>query len=146
MINRTFVEKLNAGDFGLPFHKAVKQIPHVDETGNIVESDGIKLESFVFDALPLASKSIILETLRHEEFAPTKNATGVDSVDTAKQLIVNRAADWLESAGVTLPKKQDGSIDGQLEIAPGFALDRESLKEKLDQIPAITPGAKIYLY
>jgi UDP-N-acetylglucosamine/UDP-N-acetylgalactosamine diphosphorylase len=146
MINRAFVEKLNAGDFGLPLHKAVKQIPHVDETGNIVESDGIKLESFVFDALPLASKSIILETLRHEEFAPTKNATGVDSVDTAKQLIVNRAADWLESAGVTLPKKQDGFIDGQLEIAPGFALDRESLKEKLDQIPAITPGAKIYLY
>ena len=145
IINRTFVERLNANDFGLPLHKAVKQVPHVDEKGNIVESDGIKLESFVFDALPLASKSIILETLRHEEFAPTKNATGIDSVETTKQMIVDRAADWLESAGVTIPRTSDGSVDCLLEIAPGFALDRESLKEKLNRIPAITPGAKIYL-
>ena len=145
IINRTFVERLNANDFGLPLHKAVKQVPHVDEKGNIVESDGIKLESFVFDALPLASKSIILETLRHEEFAPTKNATGVDSVETTKQMIVDRAADWLESAGVTIPRKSDGSVDCLLEIAPGFALDRESLKEKLSRIPAITPGDKVYL-
>lgn len=145
IINRTFVEKLNDKNFGLPLHKAVKKIPHVDEKGNIVKSKGIKLESFVFDALPRASKSIILETLRHEEFAPTKNATGVDSAETAKQMIVDRAADWLESAGVTIPRKSDGSVDCLIEIAPGFALDRESLKEKLDRIPTITPGATVYL-
>jgi UDP-N-acetylglucosamine/UDP-N-acetylgalactosamine diphosphorylase len=145
MISRTFVEKLNAKYFALPLHKAVKTIPHIDERGNPVESDGIKLESFVFDALPLASKSIILETLRHEEFAPTKNSTGVDSVETTKQMIVDRATDWLESAGVAIPKKADGSPDCQIEIAPGFALDREEVKEKLNQIPPITPGAKIYL-
>ncbi|MBN2314635.1 MAG: UDPGP type 1 family protein [Sedimentisphaerales bacterium] len=145
IINRTFVERLNDKNFGLPLHKAVKSIPHIDETGIIVESDGIKLESFVFDALPLASKSIILETLRHEEFAPAKNATGVDSVETAKQMIVDRAAGWLESVGVTIPQKPDGSVDCLLEIAPGFALDREGLKEKLDQIPTIAPGATVYL-
>lgn len=145
IINRTFVERLNAGDFGLPWHKAVKSIPQIDEKGNSVKSDGIKLESFVFDALSLASKSIILETLRHEEFAPTKNATGVDSVETTKQMIVDRAADWLESAGLTIPRKPDGSVDCLLEIAPGFALDRENLKEKLDRIPSINSGDKIYL-
>jgi UDP-N-acetylglucosamine/UDP-N-acetylgalactosamine diphosphorylase len=145
MINRVFVARLNASDFALPLHKAVKKIAQIDEQGNPIESDGIKLESFVFDALPLASKSIILETLRHEEFAPTKNATGVDSAETSKQMIVARAADWLESAGVTIPKKPDGSPDCLLEIAPGFALDREGLTEKLYRIPTITPGAKIYL-
>jgi len=145
MIHRTFVEKLNVKDFALPLHKAVKKIAQIDEQGHPIESDGIKLESFVFDALPLASESIILETLRHEEFAPTKNATGEDSAKTSKQMIVARAADWLESAGVTIPRQPDGSPDCLLEIAPGFALDRESLKEKRDQIPTITPGAKIYL-
>ena len=145
MIDRTFVEKLNAEDFALPLHKAVKKIAQIDEQGHPIESDGIKLESFVFDALPLASKSIILETLRHEEFAPTKNATGVDSAETSKQMIVDRAADWLESAGVTIPRKPDGSPDCLLEIAPGFALDREGLKDKLDEIPTIAPGAKTYL-
>ena len=108
IINRTFVEKLNAGGFSLPLHRALKKIPHIDERGEPLEPaepNGVKLESFVFDAVPLASKSIILETLRHEEFAPTKNVTGVDSVETTRKMMVARAASWLESAGLNVPKK-----------------------------------------
>jgi UDP-N-acetylglucosamine/UDP-N-acetylgalactosamine diphosphorylase len=148
IINRAFVERLNVGGFSLPLHKAVKNIPHIDEHGELVEPaepNGIKLESFVFDALPLASKSIILQTVRSEEFAPTKNATGVDSVETTKRMMVARAADWLESAGLTIPKKPDGSIDCVLEIAPVFAPEKDDIKEKLYQIPQIKPGDKIYL-
>ncbi len=145
IINRTFVEKLNAGDFSLPLHRAVKKIQHIDEKGNTVESDGIKLESFVFDALPLASKSVILQTIRSEEFAPTKNATGVDSVETTRKMMIARAAGWLESAGVTIPRKPDGSVDCLLEIAPSFALEKEDIKEKLDQIPEIKRSGCIYI-
>ena len=145
IISRTFVEKLNRKGFSLPLHKAVKKIPHIDQQGNFVESDGIKLESFVFDAIPLASKSIILETLRSEEFAPTKNAIGVDSVETTKQMMVARAAAWLESAGAAVPRKPDGSVDCLLEIAPGFALEKEDVRAKLNRIPKIKPGDKIYL-
>lgn len=145
IINRAFVEKLNTDDFSLPLHKAVKNIQHIDERGNVVESDGIKLESFVFDALPLASKSIILQTVRSKEFAPTKNATGVDSVETTRQMITARAADWLESAGVTIPRKPDGSVNCLLEIAPSFALEKEDIKEKRNQIPKIRPEDKVYL-
>jgi len=148
IINCAFVERLNVGGFSLPLHTAVKNIPHIDKHGELVESaepDGVKLESFVFDALPLASKSIILQTVRSEEFAPTKNATGVDSVETTKRMMVARAADWLESAGLTIPKKPDGSIDCVLEIAPGFALEKDDIKEKLNQIPQIEPGDRIYL-
>ena len=148
IINTTFVEKLNAKGFSLPLHKAVKKIPHIDKQGKLVEPaepNGIKLESFVFDALPLASKSIILQTLRSEEFAPTKNAIGPDSPETTRQMIVARAADWLESAGVTVPKKPDGSIDATLEIAPSFALEKDDIKAKLNRIPKIKPKDKLYL-
>jgi UDP-N-acetylglucosamine/UDP-N-acetylgalactosamine diphosphorylase len=148
IINRSFVERLNAHGFSLPLHKALKKIPHIDERGEPLEPsepNGIKLESFVFDAVPLASKSIILETLRSEEFAPTKNATGVDSVETTREMMIARAASWLEAAGLNVPKKSDGSIDCVIEIAPGFALYKEDIKEKLNKIPQIKPGDKIYL-
>ena len=148
IINRVFVEKLNADGFSLPLHKALKRIPHIDDCGEPVkpaEPNGVKLETFVFDAVPLASKSIILETLRSEEFAPTKNATGVDSTVTSKKMMVERAAAWLEAAGLTIPKRTDGSIDCLIEIAPSFALYKDDVKEKLNQIPQIKPGDKVYL-
>jgi len=145
IINRAFVEKLNGDDFSLPLHKAVKKIPHIDGEGNAVESDGVKLESFVFDALPLASKSVILQTIRSEEFAPTKNAAGLDSAETTRNMMTARAAGWLESAGITIPRKPDGSVDCVLEIAPSFALEKEDIKEKLDQIPEIKRSGRIYI-
>jgi len=169
IISRTFVEKLNAGGFSelktslfskrhreppppapvsLPMHRAVKKIPHIDQEGKLAEPagpNGIKLESFVFDALPLASKSIILQTLRSEEFSPVKNATGIDSAESAREMIVARAAAWLESAGVTIPRKADGSVDCLIEIAPSFALEKDDIKAKIDQIPEIRPNDKIYL-
>jgi UDP-N-acetylglucosamine/UDP-N-acetylgalactosamine diphosphorylase len=148
IINRAFVEKLNAHGFSLPMHRALKKIPHIDGTGETVkpaEPNGVKLETFVFDAVPLASKSIILETLRPEEFAPTKNATGVDSAVTSRTMMVERAAAWLESAGLNVPKKTDGSIDCLIEIAPSFALYKDDIKDKLNQIPQIKPGDRLYL-
>jgi UDP-N-acetylglucosamine/UDP-N-acetylgalactosamine diphosphorylase len=148
IINTGFFEKLNVGGFSLPLHRAKKKIPYINTQGKLVKpskENGIKLERFVFDALPLASKSIILQTLRNQEFAPTKYLTGVDSVETARQMMVARAADWLESAGVTVPRKPDGSIDVTLEIAPGFALEKDDIKAKLNQIPEIKPKDKLYL-
>jgi UDP-N-acetylglucosamine/UDP-N-acetylgalactosamine diphosphorylase len=148
IINRTFVEKLNTSGFVLPLHRAIKEIPHIDQQGNFVEPDGpngIKLESFVFDALPLASRSIILETLRSEEFAPVKNATGVDSVESAREMMVTRSAAWLESAGVAVPRKPDGSADCLIEIAPSFALEKDDIKAKLNRIPKIKSGDRLYL-
>jgi len=148
IISTSFVEKLNTESISLPLHKAVKKILHIDRQGNCVkpaEPNGVKLETFIFDALPLASKSIILQTLRNQEFAPTKNLTGVDSVETTKQMMVDRAAGWLESAGITVPRKADGSVDCIIEIAPGFALQKDDIKAKLSQIPEIKPKDELYL-
>ncbi len=148
VINRSFVEKLNVKGFSLPLHRAVKKIPYLDADGNRIEPDepnGIKLESFVFDALPLASKSVILQTIRNEEFAPAKNATGPDSTETTRQMLIERTANWLEAAGIAVPQKADGSPDCTIEIAPSFALEKDNVKSKACQIGKIKPGDEVYL-
>jgi UDP-N-acetylglucosamine/UDP-N-acetylgalactosamine diphosphorylase len=148
IINTAFVEELNAGSFALPIHRAVKKIQHIDSNGRKIdpsEPNGVKLETFVFDALPLADKSIILETIRSQEFAPAKNASGTDSVEAAKKMIAARAAEWLENAGITVPKRADGTPDCTIEIAPSFAIEKQDIIEKKDRVPTINPGDKIYL-
>jgi UDP-N-acetylglucosamine/UDP-N-acetylgalactosamine diphosphorylase len=148
IISVSFVERLNQHGFSLPLHKAVKKIPHIDDKGIKIDPprpNGVKLESFIFDALPLASKSIILQTIRSEEFAPTKNASGVDSIESTKQMMIDRAADWLESAGVKVPRKPDGSPDCVIEIAPSFALTKEEIADKRNQIPFIKPGQSVFI-
>jgi len=148
IISRGFVERLNADGFSLPVHRAVKKIPHIDTAGRPIEPaepNGVKLETFIFDALPLASHSVILETIRSEEFAPTKNATGTDSIETTQRMMVERGAAWLESAGVAVPRRPDGSADCRIEIAPSFALYREDVEDRVGQVPEIRPGDAVYL-
>lgn len=148
IINTGFVEQLNTAGHSLPLHRAVKKIPHFDPQGRRVEPkepNGVKLESFIFDAIPLAKASIILEIDRSEQFAPVKNATGEDSAESTRRMMVERAAAWLESAGIEVPRKPDGSPDCTIEIAPSFALDREDVAAKRDRIPPIKPGDKLYL-
>jgi UDP-N-acetylglucosamine/UDP-N-acetylgalactosamine diphosphorylase len=86
-----------------------------------------------------------LETLRSEEFAPVKNETGPDSIETSRKLMIARAASWLESAGLAIPKKPDGSPDAVIEIAPTFAVEKDNIKAKLHKIPPIKPNDKLYL-
>jgi UDP-N-acetylglucosamine/UDP-N-acetylgalactosamine diphosphorylase len=148
VISRTFVEKLNTKGQSLPLHRAVKKVPHVDSKGNPIEPqepNAVKLESFIFDALPLSDPSAILEITRSEEFAPTKNATGVDSVETTRRMMVERAAAWLDAAGVPVPRKADGSPDCVIEMAASFALDRTDVVARRDRIPDIKPGDEVYL-
>jgi UDP-N-acetylglucosamine/UDP-N-acetylgalactosamine diphosphorylase len=148
IISTAFVEMLNTQGHSLPLHRAVKKIPHIDAAGNHVDPkkpNGIKLESFIFDALPLADASIILQIEREEQFAPVKNATGEDSVETTRRMMVERAARWLESAGVPVPRRPDGSPDCTIEMASSFALDKADVPAQRDPIPPIRPGDEVYL-
>lgn len=148
VISVDFAERFNNHGFSLPLHRAVKKIPYIDEKGNLIQPaqpNGVKLETFIFDALPLCEKSIILQTIRSEEFAPAKNAAGVDSAETTRQMMIDRAAAWLESAGIKVPRKPDGSPNCIIEIAPGFTLSKDDVIAKRDKIPPIKPGDKIYL-
>jgi UDP-N-acetylglucosamine/UDP-N-acetylgalactosamine diphosphorylase len=144
-----FVAKLNTDtNFDLPYHRAEKKVPYVDlKNGQVVNPEkpnGVKLERFVFDALPLCASSIVFETDRNEEFAPIKNATGVDSVESSKRLQSDRAARWLENAGISVPRKSDGSLDATIELSPLSALEAEDVGSILPR-PTIMRGANIAL-
>lgn len=149
VLRRSFVEQLTADEtaFRLPWHRAEKQVPFVDEQGRRVEPsepNAIKLEAFIFDAIPMAAKPMILQTSRPEEFSPVKNATGVDSVETSRRDMNRRAARWLELAGFDVPRRADGEPDGRFEISPLLALDSAHLREVMVQSPVFTPGGDHY--
>jgi len=132
MIGVEFVARLNeSGDFGLPYHRAEKKVGCIDmETGAPVPlsaPNAVKLETFVFDALPLCKSSIVVETDRVEEFAPIKNADGADSPQSCRELQTLRAARWLEKAGVVVPYDAGGKPECVLEMSPMVAMDPEDL-------------------
>ena len=144
-----FVEELNKEGFALPYHRAEKKVPCIDlETGTPVtpeKPNAVKLETFVFDALPLTRKSIIYETDRQDEFGPIKNPTGVDSAQSSVEITTERNARWLEGAGAVVPRKEDGRVDGLIEIASAFALYPNDLVPKADKFPPIPPGGQVYI-
>ena len=149
LFSRTFVERLTQGGrCSLPFHRAIKKVPHIDGYGKHIAPDqpnAVKLEMFVFDALPLAKKSVILETARVEEFSPVKNATGPDSLNTCLHDQVRRFAAWLEAAGVEVPRDADNEVACAIEISPLFALDGADLAGKDVAEQPLEPGKPVYL-
>jgi UDP-N-acetylglucosamine/UDP-N-acetylgalactosamine diphosphorylase len=136
VFNRELVERLTApgSEVRLPWHRAEKKAPTVDESGRPVtpsEPNAVKVEMFVFDAIPLARDPMVLYTPREEEFSPVKNAEGVDSVATAKRDMVRRAARWLEACGVDVPRDEHGEPAAMVEISPAYALDVEDLRGRV---------------
>ena len=132
----------------LPFHRAEKKIPHVDPaTGQAVSpsgNNGVKLERFIFDALSRAARSIVLETERVEEFAPIKNATGTDSVESSQRLQTLRAARWLARCGTKVPTRPDGQPDCVIELSPLSGGSPDDLA--CTRMPReIEPGAQLIL-
>ena len=136
LLDVDFVEEINERHFTLPYHKAVKAVPCVDENGcktKPSENNAAKFEMFIFDALKHAGKSIIMEVVREDEFSPVKNATGENSPDTARQSMINMFGGWLKEADIEIPVDENENVKGTIEISPLYALDAEELKEKIDQ-------------
>lgn len=125
-LNLAFVKSLNEGGFILPYHCARKAVEKWNPDGTMVQADGWKFETFVFDAIPLAERTCCMEVDRAEEFSPVKNKTGSDSPDTARRAMEDLFKGWLEAAGVTVPEK------AIVEISPLFALTREELSSRLE--------------
>lgn len=150
ILSREFVERLTARGSAvhLPWHRAEKKLSVADDSGQIVEPDApnvVKLEMFVFDAIPLAENPIVLFTRRSEEFSPVKNAEGVDSPATTRRDLIRRAAVWLEAAGCDVPRDSEGEPATPLEISPAFALDASDLAERLEERPQLTAGQPLLL-
>ncbi len=87
LFNITAVERM--GKTPLPYHSAFKKATYIDKDGNKIVPDSpnaYKFEAFLFDAFGDLDDMVILRVKREEEFAPVKNATGVDSPETAREL------------------------------------------------------------
>ena len=71
---------------------------------------------------------------------------GVDSSATARRDLIRRAARWLETCGVRVPRNSAGEPADPLEISPAYALDAEDLRRRMQQLPALTPGRPLLLW
>ena len=85
------VDKLNQTlSVKLPLHRAFKKIPYMAENGEYVrpeEPNAYKFETLALDMVKLQDDCLAYEVDRSKEFAPVKNKTGVDSVETARELL-----------------------------------------------------------
>ena len=73
----------------LPYHSAHKKVDFMQEDGNMFyakEPNGYKYEAFIFDGFELFDDITLYRGKREEDFAPVKNAEGVDSPETATKL------------------------------------------------------------
>lgn len=71
-------------------HMAEKKIPYIDENGEQVipdEPNGYKFETLILDMINMLDDCLVFEVERNKEFAPVKNKEGVDSIDTARELL-----------------------------------------------------------
>ncbi|MCD8372578.1 MAG: UDPGP type 1 family protein [Clostridia bacterium] len=85
------VEKLNSIlKKRMPVHLSKKVIPHIDGGVKVKpeQPNGYKFELLVLDMIKMMDNCLAVEVVREREFAPVKNKTGADSVDTARELLI----------------------------------------------------------
>ena len=127
----------------LPWHKARKKVPYIDEHGSKIHPsapNAIQFERFIFDLLPHASRALLVAVPAEKHFAPLKNPSGDPAGDTPEDVrnaLCNLWRKWAEEAGA---KVKGNPI---IEISPLFALDATELSERLPRGWEI--GESVYL-
>ena len=78
----------------MPLHAVKKAVPYMelDESGGLKSvvpdsPNAIKFETLALDLVHEMDDCLVFEVDREKEFAPVKNKTGIDSVDTARELL-----------------------------------------------------------
>ena len=75
----------------LPLHIVEKKVPYLNENGEFIrptEPNAYKFETLILDMIYMMDDCLSFEVDRSKEFAPVKNATGVDSVESARELLM----------------------------------------------------------
>ena len=76
-------------EYKFDYHCARKKNTYIDsDLKEIIPSEPntLKFEAYIFDGFEYLNDMVILRVNREEEFAPIKNATGVDSPESAKEI------------------------------------------------------------
>ena len=74
----------------LPLHVVEKKVPYIDENGVAFKPEtpnAYKFETLILDMVYMMDDCLSFEVDREKEFAPVKNATGTDSVESARELL-----------------------------------------------------------
>lgn len=90
LFNIQTIMQMSNGKF--PYHIAYKKCDYINENGELVKVEkpnAYKFESFLFDAFSTLDDMLIMRVKREEEFSPVKNATGVDSPETARKMYLD---------------------------------------------------------
>ncbi|MBA4032612.1 MAG: UDP-N-acetylglucosamine pyrophosphorylase [Planctomyces sp.] len=121
--------KALGGDSALPLHVAHKPVTYFDiASGQVVtksDPNAWKFERFIFDTLPLANSSLVVEADRSREFHPVKNRDGADSPAQVRQALLDLHRSWLLQAGMKV------APGVKVEISPLVARDVETLAKLL---------------
>ncbi|MGI5924654.1 MAG: UTP--glucose-1-phosphate uridylyltransferase [Lentisphaeria bacterium] len=148
VLSRQFIERLTNGELDFQPHRALKKISHIDEAGAMIEPsepNAIKLEFFLFDALPLAQHPLVLEGDRSEQFAPIKNAAGDDSPQSCREAMLKRSVNWLSQAGIPFPMDSEGKPAAVIELSPRSFVDAKDVLAAKSRLPVFQPGGSYYI-
>lgn len=132
-----FMDRSSAQSELLPFHRANKKVPYLDESGVLIHPErpnAFKFERFIFDLLPYAKNAIVCEVDPADGFCAVKNSSPAPSETPqhVKQAISDLHRRWLVEAGVSV------APNVVVEINPIFAPDAETLKQKIEPGLSIT--------
>ena len=135
-VDVAFLKRIAQSESGLPFHRAKKKVPYIDDSGQLIEPaepNAIKFERFIFDLLPKARNPIAVEVDQAQAFAPVKNAPGErkDTPQHVQAQMIRLYTDWIRAAGATV--EQGVAV----EISPLFAVDAAGVREK------VRPGTRV---
>ena len=131
VLNVAFVEQLTSRGLNLPWHIARKAMQVYAPNEGQQKCDGVKFETFIFDALGQADNSVTLEVDRRTEYSPVKNATGSDSPQSCRSDLAETFAQWVSAAGGNLPAPGPDGFP-LVEVDPRVA---ECRQEFLDRWP-----------
>lgn len=123
-----FLRRVAADGRAFLFHIAHKAVPCLDEAGRPMTPDApnaYKFEQFIFDLLPAAKTSLIVQADRSAEFNPVKNKDGHDSPETCRAAMIALHRRWLCAAGAVVPD------DVPVEIGPLYGLNADDVKRRL---------------
>lgn len=119
----TFLKKIS--NKTLPIHCIFKN-SHINDDKQ-KEIQIIKLEHFIFDVLHFAKIHILYEVDRALEFSPIKNASGMDSPETAQADLIRIWKLWIQATPTT---KNTQELPSKLEISPLFGHCKKTFLQK----------------
>jgi UDP-N-acetylglucosamine/UDP-N-acetylgalactosamine diphosphorylase len=138
-----FIRRMHEEGLQLPFHAVERITPCLGRRGSVAqpkEPNSLGFKSFVFDALPMARRALVIEVPREEEFSPVKNPSGPFSPQTARSDLSRMYARWIARVRPELREAIGSGAERPVEISPLYALDSEELARKpIGEIPQEGP-------